>query len=171
MTKLLLRTATPEDIPSIVRACLTSSTKEEAKGFAADEWVTYSSPEELRKVWARENRLKEGSEVIVAVENGKLVGFIVFKEERDSVYIDDIDITKDEQRKGIGRALVTHVENIAVAKGYSVIKTDTTENVEGVLWKSYGFWTGVGYKDTGERLPTRWSFKTVPFVKHLKARA
>jgi ribosomal protein S18 acetylase RimI-like enzyme len=170
MTKLVLRTATPEDIPSIVYVCLTSSTKEETTGFAADEWVTYSSPEELRKVWIAENRLKDGSQVIVAVKNGKSVGFIVFKEECDYVYIDDIDITKDEQRKGVGRALVTHVENTAIANGYSVIKTDTTENAAGVPWKSYGFWTKMGYKDTGERLPTRWSFKTIPIVKHLKVR-
>jgi len=168
MTKLVIRTATPDDIPSIVNVSLASTTKEETKGFAADEWVTYSSPEELRKVWAEENRLKDGSGVVVAEKNGKIVGFIVFKMEHDHGYIDDIDITKDEQRKGIGRALVTHVENIALTNGYSLMKTDTTESAEGVPWKSYGFWTKMGYRDTGERLPTKWDFKTIPFVKKLK---
>jgi len=168
MTKLVIRTATLDDIHCIVKVNLSAAPKEETKGFAAPEWVTYSSPEELRKVWAEENRLKDDSEVVVAEKDGKVIGFIVFKREHHYVYIDDIYITKGEQRKGIGRALVTHVENIAIANGYSLMKTDTTENAEGVPWKSYGFWTKMGYKDTGERLPTKWDFKTIPFVKNLK---
>jgi len=112
--------------------------------------------------------LKDGSEVVVAEKDGKVVGFIVFKRERDWVYIDNIDIIKDEQRKGIGRALVAHVENIAITNGYSNMKTDTTQNAEGVPWKSYGFWIKMGYRDTGKRLPTKWDFKTIPFVKNLK---
>lgn len=167
MTKLIILPATVSAIPFIVQVSVSSTTKEETEGFAAAEWVTYSSPEELRKVWADKNRLKDGSEVIVAEKNGEIVGFIVFKKESDHIYIDDIDVTKDEQRKGIGKALVTEVENIAVANGYSLMKTDTTENVEGVPWKSYGFWIKMGYKDTGKRLPTKWSFRTIPFIKHL----
>jgi len=168
MSGVVIRKATVEDIPCIVEASLSSATKEETRGFAAEEWVTYSSPEELRKVWDEGDRLKDGSEVVVAEMDGKVVGFIVFKKERDYFYIDNIDIARGEQRKGIGRALVTHVENIAIANGYFLMKTDTTENAEGVPWKSYGFWTKMGYKDTGERLPTKWGFRTIPFVKNLK---
>jgi ribosomal protein S18 acetylase RimI-like enzyme len=170
VVKLIIRNATPGDIRSIVKVSLTSATEEEVKGFSAPEWVTYSSPKNLRKAWTRDNRLKDGSEVIVAEKNGKIVGFIVFKIESDHGYIDNIDIVKDEQRKGIGRALVEHVENVAKASGHSIMKTDTTENAEGIPWKSYGFWTKIGYKDTGERLPTKWGFKTIPFVKNLKER-
>jgi len=168
MRRLVIRAATPDDIPSIVKVSLASTTKEEVQGFSAPDWVTFSSSEELRKVWVEENRLKDGLEVIVAEKNGELVGFIVFKMECDHGYIDNIDITEDEQRKGIGRALVEHVENIAKAKGHSVMKTDTTENIEGVPWKSYGFWIKMGYKNKGERLPTKWSFKTIPFDKRLE---
>lgn len=168
MPGVAIRKATVEDIPSIVEACVTSATEEETKGFAAPEWVTYSDLEELRRVWETGNRLKDGSEVIVAEKAGKVVGFIVFGLERDCAYIDDIDITKYEQRKGIGRALVEYVEETARTNGYSCIKTDTTENAEGVPWKSYCFWIRMGFKDTGERLPTKWSFKTIPFAKELK---
>jgi ribosomal protein S18 acetylase RimI-like enzyme len=150
--KLVIRTATRNDIPSIVNVRLASTVKGETQGFEAPEWVTYFSSEELRKAWAEENRLKDGSEVIVAEKHRKIVGFIQFKMEYDPCYIDNIDITRNEQRKGIGRALVTHVENIAKANGYCLIKTDTVENAEGIPWKSYGFWTKIGYKDTGERL-------------------
>ena len=139
--------ATANDITSIVNVSLTSTTKEETNGFTAPEWTTYSSTEELSKVWAEANRLKDGSEVIVAEKNNKIIGFIVFKMEFDYCYIDNIDITRDEQKKGVGRALVTHVENIAKTKGYTLMKTDTTENAEGMPWKSFGFWMKMGYKD------------------------
>jgi len=168
MARLVVRAATPADIPSIVKVSLSSETKEEIQGFSTPEWVTYSSPEELRKAWAEENKLKDGLEIIVAEKNGRIVGYIVFKMESDHCYIDNIDIVKDEQRKGIGRTLVEHIEGIAKANGRSLMKTDTTESAQGVPWKSYGFWTKMGYKDTGERLPTKWGFKTIPFVKNLK---
>jgi GNAT superfamily N-acetyltransferase len=168
MDAVIVRKASADDVYSIVQASLASASKEETDGFAAAEWVTYSSPEELRKVWDGGNRLKDGSEVVVAEKERWIVGFKVFKMERDYVYIDNIDIRKEEQRKGIGKALVQHVENVALANGYSTIKTDTTENAEGHPWKSYAFWTKMGYQDTGERLPTKWSFKTIPLVKKLE---
>jgi GNAT superfamily N-acetyltransferase len=168
MEALIIRKASVHDVSDIVQASLASASKEETYGFAAAEWVTYSLPEELRKVWDRGNRLKDGSEVVVAEKERRIVGFIVFKMERDCVYIDNIDVRKEEQRKGIGKALVAHAENVALVNGYQNIKTDTTENAEGRPWKSYGFWTKMGYQDTGERLPTKWSFKTIPLVKNLK---
>jgi ribosomal protein S18 acetylase RimI-like enzyme len=168
MPTLVMRPATRGDIPTIIDVSLSSNTKGETAGFTAPELGTFSSPEALKEVWAKENRLKDGSEIVVAEKNRKIIGFIVFKREPDHFYIDNLDITRDQQRKGIGRALVNYVENIALASGYSLMKTDTTENVDGVPWKSYGFWTKMGYRDNGERLPTKWSFKTIPFTKNLK---
>jgi GNAT superfamily N-acetyltransferase len=168
MARLVIRPAIREDIPSICEVNLSSKTRSEVAGFTAPEFATFSSPDVLVKVWARGNRLKDGFEVVVAEKDGRVVGFIVFKKERGHVDIDNLDIRKDEQGKGIGRALVAHVENIAIASGYSLMKTDTTENAQGVPWKSYGFWTRMGYKDTGERLLKKYDFKTIPFVKNLK---
>jgi len=59
------------DIPAIVKVRLTSTVKGETQGFGAPEWVTYSSSEELRNTWAEENRLRDGSEVIVACMHAK----------------------------------------------------------------------------------------------------
>jgi ribosomal protein S18 acetylase RimI-like enzyme len=169
MDTVIIREATVADIPAIINASLTSvASKDETNGFSAPEWATYHSSEALRNAWGRGNKLKDGSEVVVAEKKGKIVGFIVFKREPDYVYIDNIDITRDEQRKGVGKALVAYVEGVAFASGYSCVKTDTTENAQGVPWKSYGFWTRMGYVDTNERIPTKWSFKTIPFVKKLK---
>jgi len=133
MTPLMIRAATVKDVSSIVRIRLAVLSKEEIRGFSAPEFTTtYTSTEELRKVWSRENRLKDGFEVFVAEDEGKMVGFIVFKMERDYGYVDNIVVAKEEQGKGIGRALVAYVEGIAKSKGCYLMKTDTTENADGV---------------------------------------
>ena len=168
MVELVIRKAVVHDIPSIVQAGLASTSRKEVQGFTAPEWATFSSSEELSKAWAEENKLKDGSEIVVAEMDRRIVGFIAFKMELDHCYIDNIDVTREEQRKGIGRALVAQVEDLARVHGLSLMKTDTTESAAGVPWKSYGFWTRMGYMDTGERLTTRWDFKTIPFIKNLK---
>jgi ribosomal protein S18 acetylase RimI-like enzyme len=168
MSRLVIRPAIREDILSIVEVYLSSKTRSEVAGFTAAKFATFSSPSKLKRVWAGGNRLKSGLEVVVAEKDRRVIGFIVFKKDHDYVDIDNLDIRKDEQRKGIGRALVAHVESIAKSCGYSLMKTDTTENAQGVPWKSYGFWIKMGYKDTRERLHTKWGFKTIPFMKNLK---
>jgi ribosomal protein S18 acetylase RimI-like enzyme len=169
MTPLVIRAASIKDVSSIVGIRLAALSEEEIRGFSAPEFtMTYTSTEELRKVWSRENRLKDGFEVFVAKDEEKIVGFVVFKMEPDYGYIDNIVVAKEEQGKGIGRALVAYVEGIAKSKSCHVMKTDTTEDVDGVPWKAYTFWTRMGYEDTGKRLPTNYDFKEIPLVKRLK---
>lgn len=168
MTELLIREALGNDIPSIVQVDLTSVSKDETRGFAASQTGTFQSVDKLTKAWKDSNRLKNGLEVLVAEKDGKIVGFVVFKFERDHVYIDIIDVMKHEQRKGIGKALIKYLEHVATARGYHRVKTDTTENSHGIPWTSYGFWIKMGYKDTTERRPTKWGFKIIPFIKQLE---
>ena len=110
----------------------------------------------------------DGFEIFVAEEKGKIIGFIVFKTEHEYGCIDNIVVAKEKQGKGIGRALVAYVERIAKSRGCYLIRTDTTENADGVPWKAYSFWKRMGYKDTGERLPTDYNFKEIPLIKRLK---
>jgi GNAT superfamily N-acetyltransferase len=167
MNEVTIRDARKEDIPSIVDTCRASTTEEELIGFSAPDWGTYRDVNELSKIWATSNRLKDDYEIIVAEKRGQIVGFLVFKRYPGCMYIEDLDIRKSEQRKGIGRALVEHIESLAINDGLTRIETDTTENVEGVPWNSYNFWLRMGYRETGERLKTKWDFKTIPFVKQL----
>ena len=168
MNSLMIRPATIKDIPSIVRIRLAALTKEEIRGFSTPDFAFTSATEKLQKVWGRGNRLKDGFDVFLVEDGGRPIGYMMFKVEGNSGFIDDIVIAKEERRKGIGRALVSYAEAIAKSAGCSFMKTDTTENAEGIPWRSYGFWTRLGYEDTGERLPTAYDFKEIPFIKRLK---
>ncbi len=167
MNEITIREARSEDIPSIADTCRASTTEKELIGFSAPGWATFRDVNELRKIWTVENRLKDDFEVIVAENRGQIVGFLVFKRYPECMYIDDLDIRRSEQGKGVGRTLVEHVESLAIKDGLTRIETDTTENAQGVPWNSYDFWLKMGFRDTGERLKTEWDFKTIPFVKRL----
>ncbi len=167
MDTITIREAQRNDMPSIVDACRASTTEEEMVGFTAPEWGTFRDIKKLREIWTSGNRLKDDYEVIVSERGGQIVGFLVFKREQEFMYIDQVNIRKSEQGKGVGRSFVEHVERLAIESGLTRIETDTTENAQGVPWKSYDFWLKMGFRDTGERLKTKWDFKTIPFVKRL----
>jgi ribosomal protein S18 acetylase RimI-like enzyme len=162
-----IRPATISDISSIVEIRLGAVTEEEISEFGVPEDNLYTSIIKLREMWDFGNRLKEGFEVFVAEEQGKVIGFIVFIMKGDD-NIDNIVVAKDEQGKGVGRALVEFVEELAKSRGFSVLKTDTTENAQRVPWKAYSFWRKMGYEDKGVRLSTEYSFKVIPLTKNLK---
>lgn len=167
MHSLKIRPATIHDIPSIVDIRVGAVTKEEISEFVVPEDNMYTSIEKLRETWDYENRLKDGFEVFVVEVLDRIVGFIVFTVKGDD-NIDNIVVAKNHQGKGMGRALVDYVEDLARSRGFCVIGTDTTENVNGVAWKAYGFWIKMGYEDSGERVPTKYDFKVIPLIKKLK---
>jgi len=168
MPSLVIRPASVEDVSSIVEVRLRAFTEEEAAGFTIPGESPYVSIERLQKMWDKENLFRDGSEVFVAEREEKVVGFIVFNMRCSDDNIDNVVVAKEEQGKGIGKALVEYVERLAKSRGYDVMKIDTTENVEGVPWKAYGFWRKLGYEDSGERIPTEYGFKDIPLVKKLK---
>jgi N-acetylglutamate synthase-like GNAT family acetyltransferase len=159
MMRLNIRKASVKDIPSIVRVRRTAFTAEEVQGFTSPEPSIFYYVKRMKAAWENDNRLKDGWRIYLAEANEVV--------EKDSGYIDNINISRDQQFKGVGKALVQHVEQVAKSEGASVMRTDTTENSKGVRWKSYAFWTRMGYKDTGERIPTEWSFKEIPFIKKI----
>ena len=163
-----IRPATINDALSIVKIRVRALTEDEVSGFVVPGDNLYSSVDKLRSAWDRANRLQDGSEVFVAECNGKIIGFIVLNMDHSDDNIDNVVVAKKEQGKGVGRALVKYVEQLARSRGFSVLKTDTTENALGIPWKAYGFWKKMGYKDTGERIATDYGFKGIPLIKNLK---
>ena len=168
MSSIVIRPASIEDVSSIVEVRLGAFTEEEAAGFTILGESPYTSIERLQKMWDKENLFKDGSEVFIAECEEKVVGFIILNMGSSDDNIDNVVVAKAEQGKGIGKALVEYVERLAKSRGYDVMKIDTTENVEGVPWKAYGFWRKMGYEDSGERIPTEYGFKGIPIVKKLK---
>lgn len=168
MKNLSIRKATAKDIEAMVRIRRESFTDEEVQGFTPPKRSFFYFVRGLRKEWKEDNKLKGNWEIYVAENNQSLIGYIVFKTENDTGYIDNINVPKQQQRTGVGKALVLYVEEIVRSRGIRLIKTDTTENAQGKPWKSYGFWTKMGYKDTGERRRTEWNFKEINFVKNLE---
>jgi ribosomal protein S18 acetylase RimI-like enzyme len=167
MSPLIIRAATINDISRIVQIRLETLSVDEISGFSAPEFANTSSSEALLNSWERENMLKDGFEVFLAEDNRTIVGYMMFKVEGNSGYIDDIVVYKEEQGKGVGKKLVTYAEDIARSLGCHFMKTDTTENISGVPWRSYNFWLKMGYEDTGERISTKYDFKEIRFIKKL----
>jgi GNAT superfamily N-acetyltransferase len=167
MSSLVIRPASINDISSMVEVRLGAFTVEEVSGFIVAGESLYASVERLRKIWDKENLLKGGFEVFVAECEGKVVGFIVYNMVSSDDNIDNVVVAKEEQGKGVGKALVEYVEALAKSRGINVIRTDTTENAEGDPWRAYGFWRKMGYEDTGERRATN-GFKIFPLVKKLE---
>ena len=165
MPALAIRPASISDIPSIVEVRSGALTDKEISGFSVPRSSLYYS--KLTEIWDTGNRLKDNSEIFVAVLDGKVVGFIVFSMKQCDDNIDNVVVAKKEQGKGIGRTLVEYIEDLAKSRGMDVITTDTTENAKGVPWKAYGFWKKMGYEDTGKRLPSGYDFKVIPLVKKL----
>lgn len=165
---LSIRPASVDDISSIVEIRLGALTEEEVVGFAIPGDSLYLSVEKLREVWDKENKFMGSFEVFVAEHEGRVVGFIVVNMNNCDDNIDNIVVDREEQGKGIGRALVRYVEKLAKSRGFCVLKTDTTENAKGVPWIAYSFWKKIGYEDTGERIRTEYGFKVIPLIKNLK---
>ena len=168
MSALVIRPASITDVTAIVEVRLGAFTEEEVSGFIVPGESLYASIERLRKMWCRENLLKDGFEVFVAECEAKVVGFIVYNMKSSDDNLDNVIVAKGEQGKGVGRALVEYVEALAKYRDIKIMRTDTTENAEGVPWKSYGFWRKMGYEDTGERVATEYGFNIIPLVKKLK---
>ena len=167
MSSLVIHPASITDITLIVKLRVEALTDDELSGFVVPGDNLYKSVEKLQKMWNKENRLKDGLELFVAEFQENIVGFIVYNMESCDDNIDNLIVAREEQGKGIGRALVEYVEELAKSRGYDFIRTDTTENAKGVPWKSYGFWKKMGYKDTGERITSKYDFKNIPLVKGL----
>jgi GNAT superfamily N-acetyltransferase len=168
MLCLKIRPATINDASSISEVRVGALTEDEVSGFVVPGDNLYSSVDKLRRVWDKDNRLQDGFEVFVAECNGKIIGFIVSNMDVSDDNIDNLVVAKKEQGKGVGGALVEYVEELARSRGFSVLKTDTTENALGIPWRAYGFWKKMGYEDTGERIATGYGFKVIPLVKNLK---
>lgn len=140
-----------------------SATEEELRGFVPTEGVSPKFLEELRCELAC-----EAPNVILAEKDGVPVGFAYFVFEKGCVEIEEIDVVKSWQGRGIGRILVEYIEKVAKERGIKRLVTGTSINSEGKPWKAYGFWTHIGFADTGERTESLQGIRYVRLTKTLQ---
>lgn len=159
---ITIRKAVKKDYPKLVEIMNKAADREELIGFVPPEDVTRNFLIRLK----HELRLVHHG-IFVAETNRKPVGFVFFIQKGDSFEIEEIDVVKEYQRKGIGKALVHIVERLARDRGVNSMITGTSISGEGKPWKAYGFWIHMGYEDAGERIDSGHGFKYCTLVKRL----
>lgn len=68
-------------------------------------------------------------DVHVAVEEGAVVAFTLMSEVDGEAHLDEISVRPDAGGRGIGRALLEHVCELAAARGYETITLSTFADV------------------------------------------
>jgi ribosomal protein S18 acetylase RimI-like enzyme len=145
-----IRFATRDDIPAIVDCANSSASEEEEVGFGTPFSVrTFNDVGRLSAVW-RDPNVVQGEDVIVAVTECRVVGYVTVEEHGEELELVNIDVRRDHQGRGIGSRLVQFVEERAVREGRRAITLGTTRNAQGVAWKSLAWWQKLGYTVTGE---------------------
>ena len=146
----MIRPATKEDIPEIVHIEKASINETEIVGYAAPIGERILADEnKLRAAWVGDS--VDGLQVYV-FEQERILGFILIRVDNDAVELDDILVSTDRQNKGIGKALVAFVEDLARKLGKKYVTLGTTRSTKtGMPWKSYTFWLRLGYKVEEEK--------------------
>ena len=98
MLSLKIRPAIINDIPSIVDIRLGAVTEEDISEFGVPEDNLFTSIDNLREMWDKDNLLKDGFEVFVAENRGKVIGFIVFNM-NGSDNIDNVIVAKKDKKR------------------------------------------------------------------------
>jgi ribosomal protein S18 acetylase RimI-like enzyme len=160
---IAIREATERDYLKLVEIMSKSADKEELNGFVPPTSETRKFLMRLRQQLGL-----AGHRVFVAEVGQKPVGFLYFTKKKDNFAIEELDVAKKHQGRGIGRALVKAVEKLAKEKGAISLTAGTAINSEGLPWKAYGFWIRMGYTDTGEITDSGYGFKYCRLVKKLE---
>lgn len=172
---ITIRKATKHHVPFIAEISLTSATAEQLEGFVLQgAFNPYDSAENLRRCWGCRFVEPSGKEwfvprygLIVAERLGKVVGFASYLHEREKTQIDELDVGREFQGRGIGRALVRYIEGTARRRNKKKVITGTAINAHGRRWKAFDFWVHLGFEEAGE-IRARHGIRHVKLVKHLK---
>jgi N-acetylglutamate synthase-like GNAT family acetyltransferase len=123
---IVIREATKRDLLKLVEIMNKSAGKKELKGF-----VPPASETEKFLMKSGQQFEVSGHKVLVAEMDGKAVGFIYCIQEKDRMAIEEVDVVKQYQGRGIGRALVKRAERSAKNKDVKYLTAGTAINSEG----------------------------------------
>ena len=147
-----LRSATGEDIVSI-EYCATS---------AYDKYVERLGRKPAPMVADFENLVSQGR-VVVACNNKRLVGFVVFYPVMDVIHLENVAVLPAMSGQGVGKMLIAHVEDAASKQGYCSVELYTNE----VMTENLHIYPSLGYREIDRR--TEDGFNRVYFMKKVSA--
>jgi N-acetylglutamate synthase-like GNAT family acetyltransferase len=160
---LTIRKAELKDFQTIINIMKESASPDELRGFVPPEGISPKFLEEL------EEELDRSDPSVIVAEKGKIsIGFAYYCYKNSFIEIEEVDVIKEHQGQGIGKALIQHIEKIAKEKGIKRLVAGTSVNKEGKPWKAYCFWIHMGFADTKRRIQGLHGLKYVKFVKQLQ---
>lgn len=86
-------------------------------------------------------------DVVVACHNNKLLGYVVFYPEGDSMQLENIAVFPQYAGNGIGRKLIEHVEQTASALDMAYIELYTNE----AMTENIAMYPALGYREFDRR--------------------
>ncbi len=87
--------------------------------------------------------LEAGLVIVVADGDDRPVGFLAAEEISDTLYVIELDVSRDWQRKGVGRRLMAHAVEMARTRRLSALTLTTDRHVpfNAPFYQSIGFQT------------------------------
>lgn len=161
---LKIRKASLGDYQIILKILKESVKEEDASYYVPPGGISATFHERIMEDL---KRLDHG--VLIAEEGGTAVGFAYYHQEPDFYDIEEMDVKKDCQSQGIGRALLDYIEKIAKEKGINRLQTGTAIDLEGKRWVAYGFWIHMGFTETGEIIKETQRLRFVKLIKELSS--
>ncbi|WP_155947731.1 GNAT family N-acetyltransferase [Rhizobium sp. 2MFCol3.1] len=138
---LAIRQARLEELPRLTEIELDAfATLAEALGISD---AAQALPHDvLRKA------LEAGLLIVAADSDDRPVGFLAAEEIHDTLYVIELDVSRDWQRKGVGRRLMSHAVEMAKTRRLSALTLTTDRHVpfNAPFYQSIGFQT-VGGQD------------------------
>ena len=169
LSRILVRAASREDIPALVRISNSSVAEDEDSGFGTPRSESlFSDPRWLSAVWEEPNRVR-GEEIFVGVVDDEIVGLVTTEDRGPELELININVARDLQGRGIGTRLVRFVEERARREGKRAVTLGTSRNAAGIPWKSFPWWQSLGYTVTGEE-ENEWTRAVGPGVREIRMR-
>lgn len=166
--KVLVRKASRDDIPGIVRVSSSSILPDEDVGFGGGLGSPFHDQSKLASAWQEPNIVR-GEEVLVAEMDRRVVGCATIQDRGSELELVNIDVPRELQGRGIGTRIVRAIEERARMKSQKAVTLGTSRNAEGVAWKSLPWWEHLGYKITHEE-ENEWTRKIGPGAREIRMR-
>jgi GNAT superfamily N-acetyltransferase len=82
--------------------------------------------------------------VYVASRDGQFAGYVTFFPEGDHLHLDAVAVLPEHSGKGVGKALIGHVEHVARRNGFKAVELYTNE----VMTENLVMYPKLGYRET-----------------------